>query len=183
MLFRRTRSVGALLARVLALAASFTPVTANAGHDAPRRTAKEHVAAMQPGWNLGNTLDSTGSDETSWGNPRITEALLDNVKAQGFKSIRLPVTWSAHLGAAPDHVIEAAYLNRVKEVIRWALARDLYVMVNIHHDSWQWILNMPSEHDGVLSRYNAIWTQLAAAFKEFGPKLTFESVERAAVHR
>ncbi|MDX8051751.1 cellulase family glycosylhydrolase [Lentzea sp. BCCO 10_0798] len=142
-------------------------------HGGPRLSAMQHTAAMQPGWNLGNTLDSTGGDETSWGNPRITEALLDNVKAQGFKSVRLPVTWSAHLG--PDHVIEPAYLARVKEVVRWALARDLYVMLNIHHDSWQWILNMPAEHDGVLTRFNAIWTQLAGAFTEFGPKLTFES--------
>jgi endoglucanase len=132
------------------------------------------VAAMQPGWNLGNTLDSTGSDETSWGNPRITEALLDNVKAQGFKSIRLPVTWSAHL--APDGTVEAAYLDRVKEVVRWALARNLYVMVNLHHDSWQWINTMPTDQAGVLARYNAIWTQLAAAFRNFGPKLTLESV-------
>ncbi|XVV00465.1 cellulase family glycosylhydrolase [Actinosynnema sp. CA-248983] len=144
--------------------------------DAKAPTAMQHVAAMQPGWNLGNTLDSTGSDETSWGNPRITEALLDNVKAQGFKSIRLPVTWSAHVGPAPDHTIEPAYLDRVKEVVTWALQDDLYVMVNIHHDSWQWILNMPTDRAGVLAQYNAIWTQLAAAFKDFGPKLVLESV-------
>ncbi|MEU4769384.1 cellulase family glycosylhydrolase [Actinosynnema sp. NPDC023794] len=144
-------------------------------HGGKQLTAMEHTAAMQPGWNLGNTFDSTGSDETSWGNPRVTEALLDNVKAQGFKSVRLPVTWSAHLGAGPDHQIEAAYLARVKEVVRWALARDLYVMINLHHDSWQWTWKMPTEHDQVLNQFNKIWTQLAGAFNEFGPKLTFES--------
>lgn len=138
--------------------------------------AMASVAAMQPGWNLGNTLDSTGSDETSWGNPRVTEALLDQVKAQGFKSIRIPVTWSQHLGSAPSYPIEAAYLNRVKEVAGWATARGLYVMINLHHDSWQWINTMPTDHDGVLTRYNAVWTQLAEAFKTFGPKLTLESV-------
>ncbi|MGW6935978.1 cellulase family glycosylhydrolase [Lentzea sp. NPDC054927] len=142
-------------------------------HGGKQLTATEQVAAMEPGWNLGNTLDSTGSEETSWGNPRITEELLDNVKAQGFKSIRLPVTWSAHL--ASDGTIEPGYLARVKEVVRWALARDLYVLVNIHHDSWQWIWKMPAEHDLVLTRFNKIWTQLAGAFAEFGPKLTFES--------
>jgi aryl-phospho-beta-D-glucosidase BglC (GH1 family) len=138
--------------------------------------AMASVAAMQPGWNLGNTLDSTGADETSWGNPRVTEALLDNVKAQGFKSIRIPVTWSQHLGPAPGHTIEAAYLNRVKEIVDWALARDLYVMINLHHDSWQWISAMPTDRAGVLGRFNAVWTQLAEAFKTAGPRLTFESV-------
>jgi hypothetical protein len=120
-------------------------------HGGPSRTAMEHTAAMQPGWNLGNTLDATGPDETSWGNPRVTEGLLDNVKAQGFKSIRVPVTWNAHL--APDGTIEAEYLARVKEVVRWALARDLYVMLNIHHDSWLWMSKMPTEHDSVLNSW------------------------------
>ncbi|MDX8035338.1 cellulase family glycosylhydrolase [Lentzea sp. BCCO 10_0856] len=144
-------------------------------HGGKQLTATEQVAAMEPGWNLGNTLDSTGSEETSWGNPRITEELLDNVKAQGFRSIRLPVTWSAHLGQGPDFQIEPAYLARVEEVVRWALARDLYVLVNIHHDSWQWIWRMPAEHDLVRTRFDKIWTQLAGAFAEFGPRLTFES--------
>ncbi|GHH29108.1 cellulase family glycosylhydrolase [Lentzea cavernae] len=150
-----------------------TTTTTTTGNPVPG-DAMAQVAAMQPGWNLGNTLDATGSDETSWGNPRVTEALLDNVKAQGFKSIRIPVTWGQHQAA--DHTIEAAYLSRVKEVVGWALADGFHVMINIHHDSWQWISAMPSNRTGVLTRYNAIWTQLAAAFKDSPGKLVFESV-------
>ncbi|MCR3751994.1 cellulase family glycosylhydrolase [Lentzea californiensis] len=150
-----------------------TTTTTTTGNPVPG-DAMAQVAAMQPGWNLGNTLDATGSDETSWGNPRVTEALLDNVKAQGFKSIRIPVTWGQHQGQ--DHVIEAAYLNRVKEVVGWALADGFHVMINIHHDSWQWIAAMPSNRTGVLTRYNAIWTQLATAFRDSPGKLVFESV-------
>jgi endoglucanase len=134
------------------------------------------VAAMQPGWNLGNSLDATGADETSWGNPRITQALIANIKAQGFKSIRIPVTWGQHQAGAPSYTIEAAYLARVKEVVDWALAADLYVLVNIHHDSWQWINTMPADRTNVLNRYNAIWTQLAAAFRSSSTRLVLESV-------
>ncbi|RAS67065.1 aryl-phospho-beta-D-glucosidase BglC (GH1 family) [Lentzea atacamensis] len=152
-----------------------TTTTTTSGGPAPG-DAMAQVAEMQPGWNLGNTLDSTGGDETSWGNPRITEALLDNVKAQGFKSIRIPVTWGQHQGPAPGYSIETAYLNRVKEVVGWALADGFHVMINIHHDSWQWINTMPSDRAGVLARYNAIWTQLAAAFRDSPAKLVFESV-------
>ncbi|USX53238.1 cellulase family glycosylhydrolase [Lentzea sp. HUAS12] len=150
-----------------------TTTTTTTGNPLPG-DAMAQVEAMQPGWNLGNTLDATGSDETSWGNPRVTEALLDNVKAQGFKSIRIPVTWGRHQGS--DHVIEAAYLNRVKEVVGWALADGFQVMINIHHDSWQWISAMPSNRTGVLTRYNAIWTQLATAFRDSPGRLVFESV-------
>ena len=134
------------------------------------------VAAMQPGWNLGNSLDSTGPDETSWGNPTITQALINNVKAQGFKSIRIPVTWGHHQGGAPSYTIEAAYLNRVKQVVDWALAADLYVVVDIHHDSWEWVANMPSDRTNVLARFNAIWTQVANTFRTSSSKLLFESI-------
>jgi endoglucanase len=134
------------------------------------------VAAMQPGWNLGNTFDSTGADETSWGNPVVTQALLDTIKAQGFRSIRIPVTWGHRSGGAPNYTINATFLNRVREVVDWALARDLYVMINIHHDSWQWINQMPTQHDQVLARYNALWTQIAAAFRNHSQRLLFESV-------
>jgi len=134
------------------------------------------VAAMQPGWNLGNTFDSTGADETSWGNPRVTTQLLDNLKAQGFKSIRIPVTWGHRSGGAPNYTIDATFLNRVREVVDWAIARDFYVMINIHHDSWQWINQMPSQNSTVLARYNAVWTQIANTFRNHSNRLLFESV-------
>ncbi len=138
----------------------------------PAGDAAATVAAMEPGWNLGNSLDATGADETSWGNPRITEALLDGVKAQGYKSIRIPVTWGQHQGGAPGYAIEAAYLTRVKQVVDWALADGFSVMVNVHHDSWQWLNAMPGAKD----RYDATWTQLAAAFRDEPTKLIFESI-------
>ncbi|GAA2660402.1 hypothetical protein GCM10010428_05360 [Actinosynnema pretiosum subsp. pretiosum] len=152
-----------------------TPVTTTTPNQPPG-DAMATVAAMQPGWNLGNSLDATGSDETSWGNPRITEALLDNVRSQGFNSIRIPVTWGQHQGSGPNYTIEPAYLSRVKEVVGWALADGFYVLLNVHHDSWQWINTMPTDRANVLARYNATWTQLASAFKDSSAKLLLESV-------
>ena len=46
------------------------------------------VAAMQPGWNLGNTLDAI-PDETAWGNPMVTQQYVNAVKAAGFNAIRM----------------------------------------------------------------------------------------------
>jgi endoglucanase len=141
----------------------------------PSGDAMAYVAAMQPGWNLGNTLDSTGSDETSWGNPRVTKELLDKVRAEGFNSIRIPVTWGQHQGSAPSYTVDAAYLSRVKEVVDWALADGFYVMLNVHHDSWQWINNLNSDHTNVMNRFNALWTQIATTFRNEPAKLNFES--------
>ncbi len=133
------------------------------------------VAAMQPGTNIGNTLDAI-PDETSWGNPPINEALLDHLRAQGFKSVRIPITWSNRHGPAPSYTIDAAFLNRVRQVVDWALARNFYVMINLHHDSWQWINTYPTDRTNVLNRYNALWTQIATAFRNHSSRLVLESI-------
>lgn len=178
---RKHRLLIALTAALLGLAVvPATALTSNADAETaqqPRQVsaAQETVAAMQPGWNVGNTLDAI-PDETSWGNPRITRELLAAVHEQGFNSIRVPVTWTDHQGGAPDYAIDKAYLDRVEEVVTWALDEGLYVLINVHHDSWQWIHQMPTQHDTVLARYTAIWTQLAERFRDAPPELLFESV-------
>ena len=134
------------------------------------------VAAMQPGWNLGNTFDAIGADETAWGNPRVTREFLHALRAQGFKSIRMPATWGQHEGAAPDYRIDAAFLARVRQVVDWAVADGFYVMLNAHHDSWQWVANLPGQHDAVLAQFTATWTQLAGAFGDESRKVLFESI-------
>ncbi|RSM59871.1 cellulase [Actinoplanes sp. ATCC 53533] len=138
-------------------------------------TAMATVAAMQPGWNLGNTFDAI-PDETAWGNPLTTQTLLHHVRSQGYNSIRIPVTWSNHHGPAPDYAIDPAWLNRIRQVVDWSLAEGLYVMINLHHDSWQWINTYPGDRAGVLARYDALWTQLAAAFRDHSARLVFESI-------
>ncbi|GHE13768.1 cellulase family glycosylhydrolase [Streptomyces alanosinicus] len=137
--------------------------------------AMDAVAAMQPSWNLGNTLDAI-PDETSWGNPKASRELFATLRAQGFRSVRIPVTWSAHQSATAPYTVDAAYLKRVKEVVDWAQAEKLYLVLNVHHDSWQWISKIAADHDKVLARYNALWTQISAAFRDEPRTLLFESV-------
>ena len=139
-------------------------------------TAMETVAAMEPGWNLGNSLDAVGADETAWGNPRITQALIQNVAAQGYNSIRIPITWDNHQSKSSPYAVEDAYLDRVQEVVGWALDADLYVLINIHHDSWIWMADMNTNRSVVEARYEAIWTELATRFRDAPPELLFESV-------
>ncbi|WP_435921951.1 cellulase family glycosylhydrolase [Paenibacillus sp. DYY-L-2] len=165
-----------LLLSVFSSAVSAAPAQDKAKADRGKSKIQSYVDAMQPGWNLGNTLDATGEDETSWGNPKVTKELIQNIAAQGYKSIRIPVTWGQHMGEAPDYKIESAYLDRVDEVVNWALDAKLYVMINMHHDSWQWVSHMEKNHDEVLARYNAAWTQIADRFKNHSDKLMFEAI-------
>ncbi|WP_055524820.1 cellulase family glycosylhydrolase [Streptomyces graminilatus] len=137
--------------------------------------AMSAVAAMQPGWNLGNSLDAV-PDETSWGQPRTTKVLLDKVRAQGFNSIRIPVTWYGHQGGAPNHTIDPAYMKRVKQVVDQALAGGFYVIIDVHHDSWQWAAALSTDHDKVRARFDSTWHQIADAFRNESAKLVFESI-------
>ena len=52
-------------------------------------SAASFTAALQPGWNPGNTMDAV-PDETSWGNPLLVNSTFTNVERLGFKGIRLP---------------------------------------------------------------------------------------------
>jgi endoglucanase len=173
---RRTRvQAGLVVTAVAALMVTGT-VVATGAQAAPRPTDRAAiVAAMQPGWNLGNTLDAI-PDETAWGNPLTTQALLRHVRSQGYNSIRLPVTWSNHHGAAPDYTIDAAWLARVRQITDWSLAEGFYVMINLHHDSWQWINTYPTDTAAVTARYTSLWTQLSTTFAGYSDKLVFESI-------
>ena len=84
-------------------------------------TATELVSFIGTGWNLGNTLDATGGgnslySETSWGNPKTTKAMIDAVKAQGFNTVRVPVSWGNHT-TGDNFTIDSKWLARVKEVV------------------------------------------------------------------
>jgi endoglucanase len=76
---------------------------------------------------------------------------VDKVRAQGFHGIRVPVTWSDHQGAAPNYSTDPAYTSRVKQVIDWAVDDGLYVILDVHHDSWHWTKTMATDHAGKAS--------------------------------
>lgn len=137
------------------------------------------VAAMQPGWGPSNTLDAIPT-ETSWGNPAITKSLFDSVRAKGFNSLRIPVTWYPHMGAGPSYTVDPAWMSRVKQVVDWGLADGFYVVLDVHHDSWNWIADMTTDPTGVRNEFNALWTQIATTFQGESDRLVLESVNEPA---
>jgi endoglucanase len=141
-------------------------------------TPQQIVKQMFLGWNLGNTFDGTPT-ETSWGNPVTTQAMVQAVAAAGFKTMRIPVTWTGHIGAAPNYTIDAAWMAKVVQVAQWAVAAGMYAIVNTHHDAdIQWILfpdpaNATTQAQ-VTAEVTAVWTQIANAFKNYNDYLILE---------
>src|SRR4051794_4800830 len=92
----RVRKAGlAFLAAALTFAGTGYGVTRSASAGVVAQlTAPQLVADMGAGWNLGNTLEANSNgipSETAWGNPTVTQAFIDRVRASGFRTIRMPV--------------------------------------------------------------------------------------------
>lgn len=147
-------------------------------------TAKELVSEMKIGWNLGNTLDANGSknlsSETSWGNPRTTKEMIDAVAAAGFNTIRIPTTWYNHIDDEESYTINEEWFKRVEEVVGYALANDMYVILNMHHED-SWLIPDEEHIEGVKAQFEAMWKQIAAYFADYGDHLLFEGMNEPRV--
>ncbi len=124
---------------------------------------------MSPGWNLGNTLEAIGG-ETNWGNPKASQTLMNSVRAAGFRSIRIPVSWKQYADANDN--ISASWMARVTEVVNYARNAGLYVMINIHWDGG-WMQPTYAQQSMVNTRITKFWTQIANNFKNYDDYLLF----------
>jgi endoglucanase len=118
------------------------------------------------GINLGNMLEAPSEGE--WG-LKLEADYFDRIKKAGFDSVRLPVRWSAHAGKADPFTIEPTFFKRVDWAIDQALARDLTIVVNVHH--YDEIFKEPDRH---FPRLLALWKQIAARYAKKPDRLFFE---------
>ena len=151
-------------------------------------TATEVARQMAPGWNLGNTLEAGNNAnnftnkgglgaETSWQDTKTTQAVIDYVKAQGFRSIRIPCAWvMGHISDATNYTIDATWMNRVKEIVDYCINADLYVVINQHWDGG-WLENNIDKTGDTKTKnlqiLEACWQQIAEAFKGYDERLLF----------
>lgn len=150
------------------------------GTGASLPTAQEIAKAMTIGWNLGNTLEAIGG-ETAWGNPVASRTLIDSVKAAGFNTIRIPVAWDNHADQATGK-IDAAWMDRVNEVVGYCINDSLYVILNIHWDNG-WLENncTLAQKEAVNKKQENYWTQIADRFEPFNGHLLFASANEPNV--
>jgi endoglucanase len=141
-------------------------------------TPQQAVTLMAPGWNLGNSFDGA-PNETSYGNPTPSQAFITALHSAGFKTLRLPVTWTDHIGAGPAYTIDSAWMNKVKQTAQWATDAGMYVFVNTHHEAdgnagWVSFPQSTSAAMTVANEVTAVWAQIATAFQSFDSHLMFE---------
>ena len=155
--------------------------------DSSKQSAKLMVE-MGFGWNLGNSFDAHNgrgneglSSETSWGNPTVTNAMIDKLVAKGFKTIRIPVTWHNHL-IDQSYTIDPQWMKRVKTVVDYCIKKGLIVILNVHHDNSDYGVsygkgyyprsNQMAESKKFLAN---VWSQITLAFNNgYDHRLIFE---------
>ncbi|UII24605.1 glycoside hydrolase family 5 protein [Fulvivirga maritima] len=143
-------------------------------------TSVEFTDLMGIGWNVGNSLeaiylngDQLSGNETSWGNPVINRQLIDSVKAAGFTTVRIPVSWSHMLADENTFEIKESWLQRVEEVAQYVLDNDMYAIINVHWDGgW---MNKPfnENKEEINDKLAVFWEQIAVYFRDYDDHLLF----------
>lgn len=153
-------------------------------HEMRDISSVELVKEMNIGWNLGNTLDSVNdtlditapatSFETSWGASYTSQAMIDEVLAAGFNVIRIPCSWKNHIYDDGKYTIESTWMDRVQEIVDYAYERGAFVILNIHHEDW----NYPyyDNKEAGAEELRAVWTQIGERFADYGDHLIFEGM-------
>lgn len=163
-------------------------------------TAQELAdSEMGMGVNLGNTMEavfpvekkpslSKTEYDTAWGQPVTTRDYIDCLHSYGINTIRIPVAWSNGDIDDGNYRIRAEMLDRVEEVVNYALDNGMYVIINDHWDNQWWGQfgackkdaqgNKAADEDtrkAAWTRYESYWTQICERFKDYSDHLIFES--------
>ncbi|MGN0389657.1 MAG: glycoside hydrolase family 5 protein [Wujia sp.] len=162
--------------------------------DLPDTEGMRFAQEMKLGWNLGNTFDASVDQpwfsdeldyESAWCGAKTTPELIRTVKNAGFSTIRIPVSWHNHV-TGDNYEISEAWMNRVREVVDYAIELDMYVILDIHHDIYsgneenslgQCFVYPTEECYAVSEKYvTCIWQQLCEEFRDYDEHLIFESL-------
>ncbi|PTX62341.1 endoglucanase [Kordia periserrulae] len=164
-------------------------------------TPQQMVARMDRGINLGNVLSAPY--EGNWA-PAVEESYFDDVAAVGFKTVRIPIRFDNqtttlasvtytdvntgnYIGSANDYAVNTTYLDRIEEVVDWALDRGLIAIIDVHGDHWFWeSYDASSSHyktgnDRLAAedRFRAIWRDISVRFQNKSENLLFEIMNEA----
>lgn len=154
-------------------------------YDIPDNDAMEFVNGMKIGWNLGNTFDAINDNsnftdelqyESTWSGVVTTKEMIDLVKLAGFNTIRIPVSWHNHV-SGEDFAISEIWMDRVQEVVDYAMENDMYIILNIHHDISEDYFYPNSKNLETSTNYiTSIWSQIATRFQDYDEHVIFEGM-------
>ncbi|MBR1685065.1 MAG: glycoside hydrolase family 5 protein [Clostridia bacterium] len=135
------------------------------------------------GWDLGNTFDAYDDAlkgdplelESRWVGIKTTREMIQTLRAAGFTSIRIPVSWHNHVDS--DFRIDVAWMDRVQTVVDYAIEEGFYVILNTHHDEGEAYFYPDTAHlNSSLAYLTSVWSQMAERFRDYDEHLILESM-------
>ncbi len=163
-----------LLLAIPMVACSSSPTDSGDSDEPDFPTAEQVLAAMGDGFNLGNVFENGGNPPTFGASQPVIAAY----ELAGMQHVRIPVTWMDEFGG--DHLADQdgnvnfshSRFQELKRTIDFALARDLYVIINAHHER-----SFKEHYDGSAAfdnRFTTLWTNIANYFADYDHRLVFE---------
>lgn len=138
-------------------------------------TAKDIVKAMGPGFNLGNTFENGINPTTT----ASIKSIIDLYAGVGMKHVRIPVSWAESVKGSTLANTSTGKIDfnhsrfiELKAAIDYAISKNLYVVLNTHHEHW-----LKDNYNGSAAydtKFSAIWTDIATYFRNYSNKLIFE---------
>jgi endoglucanase len=137
-------------------------------------TAKEIIADMGAGFNLGNTFESNLTNSPTLAS---VKPIIDLYYDAGMRHIRIPVTW---MEGFPSNIADAngnintahPRLLELKAIVDYAVSKKMYVEINAHHEHW-----LKNNYNGSVAfdtKFKTLWTGIANFFKDQPKQLLFD---------
>ena len=152
--------VGLLLLTMIGCSGSNTEVINGEEFDSGPET--ERAEPLGRGINLGNMLEAERY-EGYWGE-RIEEEYFALIKNAGFDTVRIPIRWSIRADQDYPYTINPEFFERVDQVVAWAKAQELKIVINMHHYDEIFI-----DPDGHKRRFIEMWRQISERYKNEDP--------------
>jgi endoglucanase len=139
----------------------------------PWKTARQASEEMGAGFNLGNTFEGD-QNPSSFENSKLK---IDAYYAKGFRSLRIPITWTENVDGnrLADPLTGVVNRNnpRLAEIVStidYALTLEgLYVVINAHHEYG--LKDNSGSRSAVLAR---IWADVTDMLGDRSPRLLFQ---------
>lgn len=125
--------------------------------------AFERNKRLGAGVNLNSTLDGLN------GNEPLKPGTLKKIAKAGFKSVRIPILWPAHMEKSVPYTVDPAFFAQVDAVVDECIANGLAVILDNHYYpviSFGFTPQDLSYSDNI-DRLYSLWQQVSAHYKGY----------------
>ena len=165
--YRFPRSTWDLRLTLLAVMLS-TAVADPSSAAAPEPGLRDSGYVLGRGMNLAAALEAP--KEGAWG-VTLKSEYFETIRDAGFRSVRIPIRWSAHVLSEAPYTIDPQFFARIDWAVGEALSRSMNVVIDMHHYD-----DLYKDPDGQFARLAALWDQIGSHYHNFSQGLFFELV-------